>query len=97
MSLQKYNVTGMSCANKVPGVESVAVSLLTNSMGVEGTADAGEIVRAVENAGYGAVLLGGAKAGTEASAKAGAAKAKQQEQAAEADAKEQHHKVTKIA
>ena len=90
MSLQKYNVTGMSCAacqarvekavNKVPGVESVAVSLLTNSMGVEGTADAGEIVRAVENAGYGAVLLEGAKAGTDAVANAAVAKAKLQEQ-----------------
>ena len=70
MSLQKYNVTGMSCAAcqarvekavaKVPGVDSVAVSLLTNSMGVEGTADAAEIVRAVENAGYGASPAGAA-------------------------------------
>ena len=70
MSLQKYNVTGMSCAAcqarvekavaKVPGVDSVAVSLLTNSMGVEGTAEAAEIVRAVENAGYGASPAGAA-------------------------------------
>ncbi|MBQ9015941.1 MAG: heavy metal translocating P-type ATPase [Firmicutes bacterium] len=62
--MQKYNVTGMSCAAcqarvekavaKVPGVDSVAVSLLTNSMGVEGSADPAEIIRAVENAGYGA-------------------------------------------
>ena len=58
MSLQKYNVTGMSCAacqarvekavGKVPGVESVAVSLLTNSMGVEGTADPAAVISAVE-------------------------------------------------
>ena len=64
MSLQKYNVTGMSCAacqarvekavGKVPGVESVAVSLLTNSMGVEGTADPAAVISAVEKAGYGA-------------------------------------------
>ena len=69
MSLQKYNVTGMSCAacqarvekavGKVPGVESVAVSLLTNSMGVEGTADPAAVISAVENAGYGASTLGG--------------------------------------
>ncbi|MBQ9060436.1 MAG: heavy metal translocating P-type ATPase [Firmicutes bacterium] len=84
MSLQKYNVTGMSCAacqarvekavGKVPGVDSVAVSLLTNSMGVEGTADAEQIIRAVENAGYGASPTGGgdAKAGG-AGAKAGRA------------------------
>ena len=68
MSLQKYNVTGMSCAAcqarvekavaKVPGVDSVAVSLLTNSMGVEGAADAAEIIRAVESAGYGAIPAG---------------------------------------
>ena len=62
--MEQYNVTGMSCAacqarvekavNAVPGVTSCAVSLLTNSMGVEGTAAAGEIIKAVENAGYGA-------------------------------------------
>ena len=72
MSLQKYNVTGMSCAAcqarvekavaKVPGVDSVAVSLLTNSMGVEGGADAAEIIRAVENAGYGASPAGAGSA-----------------------------------
>ena len=65
-----YDVTGMSCAacsahvekavRSVPGVSSCSVSLLTNSMQVEGTADAGEIVRAVEKAGYGASLRGGA-------------------------------------
>ncbi|MCR5004436.1 MAG: heavy metal translocating P-type ATPase [Clostridiales bacterium] len=62
--MEQYNVTGMSCAacsarvekavSKVPGVTSCSVSLLTNSMGVEGTATAGEIIRAVEEAGYGA-------------------------------------------
>lgn len=62
--MEQYTVTGMSCAacsarvekavSKVPGVTSCSVSLLTNSMGVEGTADAGAIIRAVENAGYGA-------------------------------------------
>ncbi len=64
--MEQYTVTGMSCAacqtrvekavNKVPGVTSCAVSLLTNSMGVEGTADAKDIIAAVENAGYGASL-----------------------------------------
>ncbi len=64
----QYVVTGMSCAacqarvekavGKVPGVESVSVSLLTNSMKVEGTADPAEIVRAVEKAGYGAEATG---------------------------------------
>lgn len=62
--MEQYTVTGMSCAacsarvekavSKVPGVTSCSVSLLTNSMGVEGTANAGAIIRAVENAGYGA-------------------------------------------
>lgn len=62
--MKQYNVTGMSCAAcsarvekavcKVPGVESCSVSLLTNSMGVEGTADVDKIIRAVEEAGYGA-------------------------------------------
>ncbi len=62
--MKQYQVTGMSCAacsarvekavGKVPGVESCSVSLLTNSMGVEGTASAEEIIRAVEAAGYGA-------------------------------------------
>ncbi len=62
--MKHYNVTGMSCAAcsarvekavcKVPGVESCSVSLLTNSMGVEGTATAAEIIHAVEAAGYGA-------------------------------------------
>ncbi len=62
----QYQVTGMSCAacsarvekavGKVPGVTACAVSLLTNSMGVEGTASPAEIIRAVEEAGYGAAL-----------------------------------------
>jgi len=64
--MEQFNVTGMSCAacqarvekavNKVPGVESCAVSLLTNSMGVSGSADPDVIIKAVENAGYGASL-----------------------------------------
>jgi Cu2+-exporting ATPase len=64
--MEQYAVTGMSCAacqtrvekavSAVPGVESCAVSLLTNSMGVEGSASPEEIVRAVEAAGYGAKL-----------------------------------------
>ncbi len=62
--MEQYNVTGMSCAacsarvekavSKVPGVTSCSVSLLTNSMGVEGTASPDEIIAAVEEAGYGA-------------------------------------------
>ena len=64
--MEQYNVTGMSCAacqvrvekavNAIPGVKSCAVSLLTNSMGVEGDVSASEIIKAVENAGYGASL-----------------------------------------
>ena len=66
--MEQYNVTGMSCAacssrvekavSKVPGVTSCSVSLLTNSMGVEGTAGSAEIIRAVQDAGYGASLKG---------------------------------------
>ena len=66
--MEQYNVTGMSCAacsarvekavSKVPGVTSCSVSLLTNSMGVEGTASSDEIIRAVQDAGYGASLKG---------------------------------------
>ena len=62
--MEQYNVTGMSCAacsarvekavKAVPGVTSCSVSLLTNSMGVEGTASASAIVKAVQEAGYGA-------------------------------------------
>ncbi len=69
--MEQYQVTGMSCAacsarvekavSGVPGVTSCAVSLLTNSMGVEGTASPDEIIRAVEGAGYGASLKGPGK------------------------------------
>jgi len=66
--MEQYRVTGMSCAacsarvekavNGVEGVVSCSVSLLTNSMGVEGTAKAEDIIRAVEEAGYGASRQG---------------------------------------
>ena len=66
--MKQYIVTGMSCAacsarvekavNQVPGVESCSVSLLTNSMGVEGTAAPSDIIQAVVDAGYGASLKG---------------------------------------
>ena len=69
--MQQYSITGMSCAacsarvekavSKLPGVKSCAVSLLTNSMGVEGTASPAEIIAAVEGAGYGARLKDGEK------------------------------------
>lgn len=62
--MKQYSITGMSCAacsarvekavNKVEGVTSCSVSLLTNSMGVEGTASDSDIIKAVEDAGYGA-------------------------------------------
>ena len=62
--MEQYNITGMSCAacsarvekavSKVPGVTGCSVSLLTNSMGVEGTASPSDIIRAVTEAGYGA-------------------------------------------
>ena len=68
--MKQYNVTGMSCAacsarvekavSKVSGVESCSVSLLTNSMGVEGSADEADIIKAVEDAGYGASVKGDA-------------------------------------
>ena len=66
--MEQYIVTGMSCAacssrvekavSKVPGVTSCSVSLLTNSMGVEGTATEQEIIKAVKDAGYGASKKG---------------------------------------
>lgn len=69
--MTQYNVTGMSCAacsarvekavNAVDGVTSCAVSLLTNSMGVEGTASSEAIIAAVEKAGYGASVKGNDK------------------------------------
>ena len=62
--MEQYTVPGMSCAacssrvekavSKVPGVASCSVSLLTNSMGIEGTASPEAIIAAVEAAGYGA-------------------------------------------
>ncbi len=65
--MEKYIVTGMSCAacqarveqavSKVDGVKSVSVSLLTNSMGVEGDYSSGAVIEAVKNAGYGAALM----------------------------------------
>ncbi|MBO4330715.1 MAG: heavy metal translocating P-type ATPase, partial [Oscillospiraceae bacterium] len=68
--MERYSVTGMSCAAcssrvekavmKVPGVKSCSVSLLTNSMGVEGRASAEDVIRAVTEAGYGAALSGAA-------------------------------------
>ena len=67
--MDKFSVTGMSCAAcsahvekavaKVPGVTSVTVSLLTNSMNVEGTAAPSDIIQAVTQVGYGASLQGG--------------------------------------
>ncbi len=64
--MDQYKVTGMSCAacqarvekavSKVPGVTSCSVSLITNSMGVEGTASSAEIIKAVKASGYGASL-----------------------------------------
>ncbi|MBO5993968.1 MAG: heavy-metal-associated domain-containing protein, partial [Firmicutes bacterium] len=66
--MEQYNVTGMSCAacsarvekavSKVEGVTACSVSLLTNSMGVEGTASPSEIIKAVTDAGYGASIKG---------------------------------------
>lgn len=71
--MEQYTVTGMSCAacsarvekavSAVPGVDSCSVSLLTNSMGVEGAAQVSDVIKAVEAAGYGAALKG---AGAEA-------------------------------
>ena len=74
--MKQYNVTGMSCAacsarvekavGKVPGVTSCSVSLLTNSMGVEGSATDQEIIAAVEEAGYGAAVKGSEKSNAQA-------------------------------
>ena len=69
--MEKFAVTGMTCAacqnrvekavSKVAGVESCTVSLLTNTMGVEGSASAADIIKAVTDAGYGASLMGGSR------------------------------------
>lgn len=76
--MKQYNVTGMSCAacsarvekavSAVPGVSGCAVSLLTNSMGVEGTASDRDIIKAVADAGYGASLKGAAAGKSSAAA-----------------------------
>lgn len=95
--MDQYTVTGMSCAacsarvekavSKVPGVTSCAVSLLTNTMGVEGTASAADIIKAVEDAGYGAEARGGNAAGGSSHApgaadgRAAAARLREQEEA----------------
>lgn len=77
--MEQYTVTGMSCAacsarvekavGNIPGVTSCSVSLLTNSMGVEGSADAAEIIKAVEDAGYGASQKNGKAKASDAAAK----------------------------
>ncbi|MBO4844854.1 MAG: heavy metal translocating P-type ATPase [Lachnospiraceae bacterium] len=74
--MEQYKVTGMSCAacqtrvekavSAVEGVDSCAVSLLTNSMGVEGSARPEDIIAAVEAAGYGASIKGGSENGLQA-------------------------------
>lgn len=75
--MEQYNVTGMSCAacqtrvekavSQVEGVSSCSVSLLTNSMGVEGTASSSDIIKAVVDAGYGASLKSQNKKSSQAS------------------------------
>ena len=77
--MEQYNVTGMSCAAcqshvekavaTVDGVDSVAVSLLTNSMAVEGSADPAAVISAVEKAGYGASLKNASKDSSQSFAK----------------------------
>ena len=77
--MDQYTVTGMSCAacqarvekavSKVPGVSSCSVSLLTNSMGVEGSAAPADIIKAVTDAGYGAQPKGAEKTSGGLSAK----------------------------
>lgn len=80
--MKQFQVTGMSCAacssrvekavSKVPGVTGCSVSLLTNSMGVEGTADTGAIIQAVVDAGYGASLKNNSSGKNDAAASSGA-------------------------
>ncbi len=77
--MDQYIVTGMTCAAcqshvekavaKVPGVDSVSVSLLTNSMSVSGTATSAEVIAAVESAGYGAEVKGKSRTKESASEK----------------------------
>ena len=74
--MEQYNVTGMSCAacsarvekavSKVPGVTACSVSLLTNSMGVEGSASPQSVIAAVQAVGYGASLKGAGSASSSA-------------------------------
>ena len=81
--MEKYAVTGMTCAacqsrvekavSKVEGVESCTVSLLTNTMGVEGNASAADIIKAVTDAGYGASLMGAGRGAGAGASGAGAA------------------------
>ena len=76
--MEQYNVTGMSCAacsarvekavSKVPGVDSCSVSLLTNSMGGEGSASPDAVIKAVEEAGYGASIKGAKDAASSSAA-----------------------------
>ena len=76
--MEQYNITGMSCAacsarvekavSKVPGVTQCSVSLLTNSMGVEGTASSADIIRAVTEAGYGASPKSASRASADSAA-----------------------------
>jgi len=73
--MKQYNVTGMHCAacqarvekavSALPGVTGCAVSLLTNSMGVEGSVSETAVIGAVEKAGYGASVKGAATGGSE--------------------------------
>ena len=80
--MKQYNVTGMSCAacsarvekavSKLDGIDSCSVSLLTNSMGVEGTASDAEVIAAVKAAGYGASVKNKDAKGTLTSGSAGA-------------------------
>ena len=90
MSMRKYNVTGMSCAAcqarvekavaALPGVESVSVSLLTNTMGVEGDAPDPEIIHAVENAGYQANPFGPARPASDKAGEGGSLSALRREE-----------------
>ena len=80
--MKQYTVTGMSCAacssrvekavSKVPGVTTCSVSLLTNSMGVEGDVSPEAVIHAVEDAGYGASLKGNGGAASQAQSASGA-------------------------
>ncbi|MBE6026136.1 MAG: heavy metal translocating P-type ATPase [Clostridiales bacterium] len=89
--MEQYNVTGMSCAacsarvekavSKVEGVTSCSVSLLTNSMGVEGSASASDIIKAVTDAGYGASLKVGGSASDKKTGLTASEKLKAEEEA----------------